>query len=101
MRVSRLKTILLLSPFLLTLFLIPITVRADDDDDADDYDVKARVMRISDIAGDADLKRNGNTDWERARLNYPIVEGDTVATGKDSRLEIQVDARNFLRLAPN
>ncbi len=51
MRVSRLKTSLLFSLFLLTLFSIPITVRADDDDDdSDDYDVKARVARISMIA---------------------------------------------------
>jgi len=35
MRVSRLKTILLLSSFLLTLFLTPMIARADDDDEDD------------------------------------------------------------------
>ncbi|HKG78974.1 MAG TPA: hypothetical protein VKA78_06130, partial [Pyrinomonadaceae bacterium] len=94
MRVSRPKTSLLFSFFLLTLLSIPITARADDDE-PDDYDVKARVARISLISGEVTLKRNGNQDWEPVRLNYPLVEGDTVTTGKGSLLEIQVDARNF------
>ena len=102
MQVSRLKTSLFLLALLLTFFSITITARADDDDDADDdYDVKARVVRISLIGGEANLKRNGNQDWEPLRLNYPLVEGDTIATDKDSRLEIQIDARNFVRLAAN
>ncbi|HET9479843.1 MAG TPA: DUF6600 domain-containing protein, partial [Pyrinomonadaceae bacterium] len=99
MQVSRLNASLLV--LLLTLFSITITARAaDDDDEPDDYDVKARVVRISLITGEVSLKRNGNQDWERARLNYPLVEGDTVSTDKESRMEIQVDARNFVRLAP-
>lgn len=102
MQVSRLKTSLILWALLLTFFSITITARADDEDDAeDDYDVKARVVRISLIGGEVSLKRNGNQDWESLRLNYPLVEGDTVATDKDSRLEIQIDARNFVRLAAN
>src|SRR5689334_1595341 len=99
MKVSRLNTSLLV--FLLTFFSITVTARAfDDDDDPDDYDVKDRVVRISLITGEASLKRKGNQDWETARLNYPLVEGDTIATDKDSRMEIQIDARNFVRLAP-
>lgn len=102
MQVSRRKTSLILCAALLTFFSITTTARAADDDDADDdYDVKARVVRISLIGGEATLKRNGNQDWEPLRLNYPLVEGDTVTTDKDSRLEIQIDARNFVRLAAN
>src|SRR5689334_5839507 len=103
MRVSRLKTILLLSSFLLTLLSIPITVRADDDDadDADDYDVKARVVRISMIEGDVSVKHIDSKDWEAVKLNYPLVEGDTVSTAANGNLEIQVDARNFIRLSGN
>src|SRR5215510_9827915 len=99
MRVSRLKTILLLSSFLLTLFLTPIIARADDDDD--DYEVKARVARISMIDGQVNLKRNDSKDWEAAKLNQSLVEGDTVSTAADSKLEIQIDARNFIRLSSN
>ena len=100
MQVSRRKTSLILCAALLTFFSITITARADDDDE-DDYDVKARVVRISLMGGDVNLKRNGNQDWEPLRLNYPLVEGDTVATDDNGRLEIQIDARNFIRLAAN
>ncbi len=85
---------------LLALVATPVTIRASDDE-ADEYDVKARVVRISLISGDVSLKRKDNTDWERARLNFPLVEGDTLSTDRESRLEIQFDARNFVRLAPN
>jgi len=100
MRVSRLKTSLFLSFLVLTFLSLTIPVRAadDDDDQADDYDVKARVARISLIGGEVNLQRSGNKDWEPARMNYPLVEGDTVMTGKGSFLEVQVDARNFIRL---
>jgi hypothetical protein len=102
MRVSRHKNKLLFYFLLLTLLAIPFTARADDDDDKDDdYDVKARVVRISLLGGEVNLKRNDNKDWEPARLNYPLVEGDTITTSKDSILEIQIDARNFVRLAAN
>jgi hypothetical protein len=102
MKVSRLNASLLV--LLLTLFSITAAAQQpatdDDPDGPEDYDVKARVVRISLITGEANLKRNGNNDWERARLNYPLVEGDTLATEPEARLEIQVDARNFVRLAP-
>ncbi len=103
MRVSRLNASLLL--LLLTFLSLTITARAarvdDDDDQPDDYDVKARVVRISMISGEANLKRDGIKDWELVQLNYPLVEGDTVATGKDSRIEVQFDSRNFVRLSEN
>ncbi|PYS67763.1 MAG: hypothetical protein DMF69_22120, partial [Acidobacteria bacterium] len=92
----------LFSSFLLlalTFLSISISARASEDE-PEQYDIKARVVRISLISGEVSLKRKGNTDWERARLNFPLVEGDTVATDRESRLEIQIDARNFVRLAP-
>ncbi|HET6893571.1 MAG TPA: FecR domain-containing protein, partial [Pyrinomonadaceae bacterium] len=85
---------------LLLTFVAPTSARAVEDED-EDYDVKARVVRMSLITGEVSLKRNGNTDWERARLNFPLVEGDTVSTDLNSRLEIQIDARNFVRLESN
>jgi uncharacterized protein DUF6600/FecR-like protein len=86
----------------LTLFTATIIARADDvADDADEYDVKARVVRISLITGDVNLKRNASTDWERAKLNFSLVEGDTISTGDNARAEIQMDARNFVRIGPN
>src|SRR5918911_129514 len=75
------------------------TVRADDDD-YDQYDETARVARVTLVRGDVQLRRNGSKTWENARVNFPLVEGDVLATtGADSRLEIQIDARNFVRVA--
>src|ERR1043165_7309433 len=71
MRASRLKTILFLSFFLLTLFSIPITTRAGDNDDDDDYDVKARVVRISMLEGTVSLKHSDSKEWEADKVNSP------------------------------
>jgi hypothetical protein len=65
---------------------------------ANEYEEHARVMRVSLMRGEVSLRRAGNVEWERAKLNLPLVEGDTLATGADSRLEIQVDAHNFVRV---
>ena len=100
MKVSRLNISLLLS-LLLLLFSTSVIAQSADDEEPDDYDVKARVVRISLINGQVNLMRSGNQEWEPVRLNYPLVEGDTIATGKDGRIEIQIDARNFLRLTAN
>jgi hypothetical protein len=101
-RFSRLvpSTILFLS---LTFLTTTIVARAadDDPDGGEEYDVKARVVRISLITGEVTLKRNGNTDWEPARLNFALVEGDTISTDAQARVEIQIDARNFVRLGSN
>jgi hypothetical protein len=75
-----------------------VTARADDV--VDDYgDANARVARISLLRGDVSLRRAGNNDWEEATINLPLVEGDQLATARDARLEIQIDARNFVRVA--
>jgi len=91
------STILLL---LLTLFSTVAIVRAaeGEEDEPDDYDVKARVVRISLLTGEVRLKRNGNKEWERAQVNTALVEGDAVSTDHDARLELQIGARNFVRL---
>src|SRR5882762_7131696 len=85
---------------LLSLLFAPSLVRAADDD-ADEYDVSARVVRLSLIHGDVSLRRHDRDELETARLNTPLVEGDTVSTGAEARAEIQIDARNFLRIAPD
>src|SRR5919199_3539 len=89
----------LFSLFIL-LTLSAATVRAADDDDYDQYDETARVARVTLVRGDVQLRRSGSKSWETARVNFPLVEGDVLATtGADARLEIQIDARNFVRLA--
>ena len=69
--------------------------------DTDDYipEVTDRVARISFIRGDVQIRRADNTDWERAVLNLPIVEGDEIVTDSTSRLEIQLNVYTHLRIA--
>ncbi|MFN2596696.1 MAG: DUF6600 domain-containing protein [Pyrinomonadaceae bacterium] len=72
---------------------------ADDDTNADDdYAETARVARVTLVAGDVSLRRAGTDKWEHALPNVALVEGDRLATGAGARLEIQFDARNFLRV---
>ena len=69
------------------------------DEELDDaYEETARVVRVSLLGGDVSLRRAGSREWEKATLNLPLVEGDRLATGAGARVEIQIDARNFLRL---
>lgn len=91
----------LLLILLLTSFTANVFAFADDEEEGESYDEQARVVRISMLKGETTLKRKSNTDWERAKLNFPLVEGDTVATDRESQLEIQIDARNFVRLGSN
>ncbi|HEV3471090.1 MAG TPA: FecR family protein, partial [Pyrinomonadaceae bacterium] len=86
--------LILLSSLLLT----PVAARADEDVNEDEYEEQARVTRVSLLKGEVSLQRAGEIEWERARINVPVVEGDTLATGPDARLEIQLDARNFIRV---
>ena len=69
----------------------------------DDYtpDVTARVARISLLKGDAQIRRNGSQEWERATLNLPLAEGDEIVTEDNGRIEIQFDKDNYLRLDEN
>jgi hypothetical protein len=104
----RYKTLALsvLSLLLLLTTLHTVARAADGDDDSykdDDYgyDETARVARVSLIAGDVSLRRAGSDKWEPAALNLPLVEGDRLTTGANARLEIQIDARNFLRVGAN
>ncbi|HEV7373561.1 MAG TPA: DUF6600 domain-containing protein [Pyrinomonadaceae bacterium] len=101
MRALRRPTISICLFLLFTLLAtFNITVRADDDNDTDEYEESARVARVSMIRGDVQLQRNGSKTWESARVNFPLVEGDTLATtGQDARFELQIDARNYVRVS--
>jgi FecR protein len=85
------------------LILSPAAARAAaaDDTTEDEYEEHARVLRVSLLRGEVSLLRAGELEWQAARLNTPLVEGDTLSTGRDSRLEIQADSRNFIRVGPD
>ena len=59
------------------------------------------VARVSLIHGDVTTQRGDSGDWVNANLNTPLTAGDKVATGPDSRAELQLDYANVLRLADN
>jgi hypothetical protein len=57
------------------------------------------VGHISLIHGDVSMQRGDSGDWVASTLNTPVVRGDQVATGEESRTEIQLDYANVLRLS--
>jgi hypothetical protein len=90
---------LLLTTILLAVIAAATTVRADG---VDEYqEATTRVARVSLLRGDVSLERAGSGDWEQATINLPLLEGDTLTTGSGARLEIQIDARNFVRVGEN
>jgi hypothetical protein len=106
MRYNRTPPTLAFLTLLLTLFAAAANVFAapnpaaalDEEIDEAGYEETARVVRVSMLGGDVSLRRAGDKEWEKATLNLPLVEGDRIATGAGSRVEIQIDARNFVRL---
>ena len=78
-----------------------LSVSAAMPDDELAPDVTARVARISFFEGDAQLKRSDGSDWESVRKNLPVVEGDEIASGPNTRLEIQLDLYTHLRIGEN
>ena len=67
--------------------------RAQDPDD-----LKRGVARISLINGDVSVRRGDSGEWVAGVINAPLLTDDHVATGPNSRAEIQFDASNVLRL---
>ncbi len=59
------------------------------------------VARISLVGGEVTTKRGDSGDWVAARINQPVVEGDSIMTGPGSRVEIQLDYGNLVRLNAN
>ncbi len=57
------------------------------------------VARISLVHGAVSTQRGDSGDWAAAVLNAPIVSGDKVSTGDNSRAEVQLDYANILRLS--
>src|ERR1035438_7295760 len=70
--------------------------RAQDPDD-----LKRGVARISLINGDVSVRRGDSGDWVAGVINAPLLTDDHVATGPNSRAEVNFDASNLLRLGAN
>ena len=61
---------------------------------------QARIVRLSYIAGDVEINRNGQ-GFERALMNMPIVESTRLWTRDDSEAEVEFEDGSTVRLAPN
>ena len=57
------------------------------------------VARISLVHGDVSTQRGDSGDTAAAALNAPVVTGDKISTGDNSRAELQLDFANVLRLS--
>ncbi len=88
-------TVLLVAGALVPAFASP--TRAQDSYYDDDYG-PSRVARISYIDGDVSVFEPQAEDWERADVNMPIFEGTELYVGPDSRAEIGLGARSYLRV---
>ncbi|QQS40158.1 MAG: FecR domain-containing protein [Acidobacteriota bacterium] len=81
------------------LLAIPVAAFYDYDDEFPE--VEATVARIKFLDGKAEVRRVDSEEWESAVMNLPLVEGDEIRTGRDTRLEIQFDNETYLRLDEN
>lgn len=68
-------------------------LRAQDPDDQ-----QRGVARVSVVNGDVSVQRGDSGDWVAATINAPLMTGDRIATGANSRAEVQFDGSNLLRL---
>ncbi|HTX39914.1 MAG TPA: DUF6600 domain-containing protein [Bryobacteraceae bacterium] len=73
-----------------------LPVRAQDPDD-----LKRGVARISLIDGDVSVRRGDSGDWVAGIINAPLMAGDYIASGPNSRAEVQFDNANLLRMGAN
>jgi hypothetical protein len=58
-------------------------------------------MRISHMEGEVQLRTPEAKEWGLASVNEPIAEGDQIWTTGESRVELQLNNRTFIRLDQN
>lgn len=66
---------------------------------AADSDAAPGVARVSLLNGEVSTQRGDTGDWTAATLNQPLVTGDKISTGEESRTEVQLDYADILRLS--
>src|SRR5579859_834451 len=81
----------------LVLSLLFVVCSAPAQDDAAHW----AVARVSFEHGEIAILRADSGEWIPAVTNTPLISGDTIATGENSRLEVQLDYAHVLRLSGN
>jgi len=64
----------------------------------DPGDQQHAVARISVMEGQVSVRRGDDGSWVAGIINAPLLAGDHIATGPNSRAEVAFDSANFLRL---
>jgi FecR protein len=69
----------------------------------DEYgEIRQTVARISFLSGEVSFSRGDDPDdWQPADRNVPMTLGDRIYTGNRSRLELQIQGGDFVRLGAN
>jgi hypothetical protein len=70
--------------------------RAQDPDD-----LRRGVARISYMDGEVSVRRGDSGEWVAGVINAPLLSEDSIATGPNSRAEVQFDAGNVMRVGGN
>ncbi|MGH7867848.1 MAG: FecR domain-containing protein, partial [Candidatus Dormibacteraceae bacterium] len=84
--------------YLIGLIVLGLSFGALNTAQADDTP-QPGAARISFIHGNVSTQRGDTGDWVATTINAPVVEGDTISTGDDSRSEVELDYANVLRMA--
>ncbi|MDB5092579.1 MAG: hypothetical protein JWO85_680 [Candidatus Eremiobacteraeota bacterium] len=91
------RSVLLATAVALVLpFVVPNLALAQADDGAG-----VGVARISLIAGSVAVQRGDAATPSAAVINAPVLGGDYLTTGDDSRAEVQMDGSTIVRLGSN
>ena len=61
-------------------------------------DLQRSVARISLMNGEVSVRRGDSGDWVAGVINAPLLANDQIATGPNSRAEIQLDSANIFRI---
>ena len=67
----------------------------------DPEDLKRGVARISSMDGEVSVRRGDSGEWVAGVINAPLLTDDRIATGQNSRAEVEFDAANVLRIGGN
>jgi hypothetical protein len=76
------------------LLALPAAAQTTDDIPPD----MATPPRLSVAEGDVQFWRPGSAAWEPAQLNAALAEGDSINVGDDGTVELQIGARDYVRL---
>jgi hypothetical protein len=62
---------------------------------------QARIVRLSDVQGPAQIDKNTGLGFENAFLNLPITQGTQLRTRDTGRVEIEFEDGSTMRLTPD